>query len=255
MKKERFGVSGMTCSACSAHVEKAVGKLNGVSAVQVNLLTNSMTVEYDENILSSQDIVDCVVNAGYGAAPESADADNNKSKNERAVSDRAKKRSQETRAMRIRLSVSLVFMVLLMYVAMGHMFGAPLPSFLTGTRNAVSYALLQLLLCLPIIYVNRAYYVNGFKRLFKLSPNMDTLIAVGSSASLVYGIVALFRMSYGLGAGDFALVERYLHDLYFESAGMILALVTVGKYLESLSKKERVTRSTNFAILCRRRLL
>lgn len=157
--------------------------------------------------------------------------------------------------MRIRLSVSLVFMVLLMYVAMGHMFGAPLPSFLTGTRNAVSYALLQLLLCLPIIYVNRAYYVNGFKRLFKLSPNMDTLIAVGSSASLVYGIVALFRMSYGLGAGDFALVERYLHDLYFESAGMILALVTVGKYLESLSKKERVTRSTNFAILCRRRLL
>ena len=237
MKKERFGVSGMTCSACSAHVEKAVGKLNGVSAVQVNLLTNSMTVEYDENILSSQDIVDCVVNAGYGAAPESADADNNKSKNEGAVSDRAKKRSEETRAMRIRLSVSLVFMVLLMYVAMGHMFGAPLPSFLTGTRNAVSYALLQLLLCLPIIYVNRAYYVNGFKRLFKLSPNMDTLIAVGSSASLVYGIVALFRMSYGLGAGDFALVERYLHDLYFESAGMILALVTVGKYLESLSKK------------------
>lgn len=237
MKKERFGVSGMTCSACSAHVEKAVGKLNGVSAVQVNLLTNSMTVEYDENILSSQDIVDCVVNAGYGAAPESAYADNNKSKNEGAVSDRAKKRSQETRAMRIRLSVSLVFMILLMYVAMGHMFGAPLPSFLTGTRNAVSYALLQLLLCLPIIYVNRAYYVNGFKRLFKLSPNMDTLIAVGSSASLVYGIVALFRMSYGLGAGDFALVERYLHDLYFESAGMILALVTVGKYLESLSKK------------------
>ena len=237
MKKERFGVSGMTCSACSAHVEKAVGKLNGVSAVQVNLLTNSMTVEYDENVLSSQDIVDCVVNAGYGAAPESADADNNKSKNEGAVSDRAKKRSQETRAMRIRLSVSLVFMVLLMYVAMGHMFGVPLPSFLTGTRNAVSYALLQLLLCLPIIYVNRAYYVNGFKRLFKLSPNMDTLIAVGSSASLVYGIVALFRMSYGLGAGDFALVERYLHDLYFESAGMILALVTVGKYLESLSKK------------------
>lgn len=237
MKKEKFGVSGMTCSACSAHVEKAVGKLNGVSAVQVNLLTNSMTVEYDENILSSQDIVDCVVNAGYGAAPESADADNNKSKNEGAVSDRAKKRSEETRAMRIRLSVSLVFMVLLMYVAMGHMFGAPLPFFLTGTRNAVSYALLQLLLCLPIIYVNRAYYVNGFKRLFKLSPNMDTLIAVGSSASLVYGIVALFRMSYGLGAGDYALVERYLHDLYFESAGMILALVTVGKYLESLSKK------------------
>lgn len=237
MKKERFGVSGMTCSACSAHVEKAVGKLNGVSAVQVNLLTNSMTVEYDENVLSSQDIVDCVVDAGYGAAPESAYADNNKSKNEGAVSDRAKKRSQETRAMRIRLSVSLVFMVLLMYVAMGHMFGAPLPSFLTGTRNAVSYALLQLLLCLPIIYVNRAYYVNGFKRLFKLSPNMDTLIAVGSSASLVYGIVALFRMSYGLGAGDYALVERYLHDLYFESAGMILALVTVGKYLESLSKK------------------
>ena len=139
--------------------------------------------------------------------------------------------------MRTRLIVSLVFMVLLMYVAMGHMVGAPLPNFLTGTENAVSYAFIQLLLALPIIYVNRAYYINGYKRLFGGAPNMDTLVAIGSSASLIYGIYAIFRMSYGLGHGDTAIVERYSHELYFESAGMILALVTVGKYLETLSKR------------------
>lgn len=233
MTDKKFVVTGMTCSACSAHVEKAVGKLDGVSRVSVNLLTNSMAVRYDESKLGSGDIVAAVVKAGYGAeeegisqVAEAAPAD-----------ERAKKRAADTAHMRTRLIVSLVFMVILMYVGMGHMAGAPLPSFLTGTKNAVSYALLQVLLCVPIIYVNRSYYINGFKRLFSLAPNMDSLIAVGSAASLVYGIFAIFRMSYGLGAGDTALVERYAEDLYFESAGMILALVTVGKYLETLSKR------------------
>lgn len=235
MTHKKFVVTGMTCSACSAHVEKAVGKLDGVSRVSVNLLTNSMAVDYDEAKLKAQDITEAVVKAGYGAEEEGEPVAVGKTAH--PADERAKKRAADTAHMRTRLIISLVFMVLLMYVGMGHMLGAPLPSFLTGTRNAVSYALLQVLLCVPIIYVNRSYFINGFKRLFSLAPNMDSLIAVGSAASLVYGIFAIFRMSYGLGAGDYALVERYAGDLYFESAGMILALVTLGKYLETLSKR------------------
>lgn len=234
MAKSAFGVSGMTCSACSSHVERAVSKLDGVSKVSVNLLTNSMTVEYDDAKLGVDGIIECVKKAGYGAFLYETDAKIGRNAKRSTGQD---ERAQGVREMRTRLIVSLVFMVPLMYVAMGHMFGAPLPSFLTGTENGVSYAFLQLLLCAPILYVNRSYFINGFKRLFRLSPNMDTLIAVGSAASLVYGVIAIFRMSYGLGAGDMALVERYLHDLYFESSGMILALVTVGKYLETLSKR------------------
>ena len=238
MTKTKFVVTGMTCSACSSHVEKAVSKLEGVKKVSVNLLTGSMLAEYDESVTSAESIVGAVTAAGYGAYPEEApSASSAGSAGAAAAEQRADARIKAQREMRTRLIVSLVFMVLLMYIGMGHMFGAPLPSFLTGTENAVSYAFLQILLCLPIIYVNRAYYINGFKRLFSGAPNMDTLIAVGSAASLLYGIFAIFRMSYGLGAGDTALVERYLHDLYFESAGMILALVTVGKYLETLSKR------------------
>ena len=234
MKKTKFVVTGMTCSACSSHVERAVGKLDGVVRVSVNLLTGGMVAEYDEKALSPEDIVAAVEHAGYKAAPEGEERE------KRGVApedERAKVRAKESKEMRTRLIVSLVFMVVLMYVGMGHMFGAPLPSFLTGRENAVSYAFLQVLLCLPIIYVNRSYYINGFKRLFSFAPNMDSLIAVGSAASLAYGIFAIFRMSYGLGAGDFDIVDRYLNDLYFESAGMILALVTVGKYLETLSKR------------------
>lgn len=227
----------MTCSACSAHVEKAVAKLKGVRKASVNLLTNTMTAEYDENAVDANGIIAAVNKAGYGASL--ADADGAVPSNRRAAAADVKRGNAQnsTNSMKIRLIVSLVFMVVLMYVAMGHMAGAPLPPFMTGTENAVSFALVQLLLCLPIMYVNRTYYVNGFKRLFSLAPNMDSLIAVGSAASLAYGVFAIFRMSYGLGAGDLALVEKYSHELYFESAGMILALVTVGKYLETLSKR------------------
>lgn len=227
----------MTCSACSAHVEKAVAKLEGVRKASVNLLTNTMTAEYDENAVDANVIIAAVNKAGYGASL--ADADGAVPSNRRAAAADAKRGNTQnsTNTMKIRLIVSLVFMVVLMYVAMGHMAGAPLPPFMTGTENAVSFALVQLLLCLPVMYVNRSYYINGFKRLFALSPNMDSLIAVGSAASLAYGLFAIFRMSYGLGAGDLALVEKYSHELYFESAGMILALVTVGKYLETLSKR------------------
>lgn len=238
--KRKFTVTGMTCSACSSHVERAVGKADGVRSVSVNLLTGTMQVDFDENVINEDGIAEVVKGAGYGAYAEQSDsAQSPKSKPDKnsEIAGRSGARVEETRKMRVRLIVSLVFTVLLMYVAMGHMAGAPLPSFLVGTGNAVSYALVQLLLCLPVIYVNRAYYINGFRRLVRLSPNMDSLIAVGSAASLVYGIFVIFRMSYALGAGDVAVVERYMHDLYFESAAMILALVTVGKYLESVSKR------------------
>lgn len=233
MKKRKFTVTGMTCSACSAHVENCVAKLPGTSKVSVNLLTSTLTLEYDGE---DEKIIEAVQKAGYGVYPaDKAGVGDNTSKAKESSA--AATAAKEAKAMKTRLIISLVFMVLLMYVAMGHMFGAPLPSFLTGTANAVSYALVQLLLCAPILYVNRAYFVNGFSRLFRGAPNMDSLVAVGATASLFYGIFALFRMSYGLGAGDTATVERYLHSLYFESSGMILALVTVGKYLETLSKK------------------
>ena len=217
--KEKFIVTGMTCSACSAHVERAVARLDGVKTVSVNLLTGVMIAEFDEKAVSAEKIVQSVVVAGYGARRE-ADSPN-EAKAAKDSGDRGRERDAAARSMKVRLAVSLVFMVLLMYVGMGGMLGAPLPSFLKGTQNAVTYAFLQFLLCLPVMYVNRAYYINGFKRLFTLSPNMDSLIAVGSAASLIYGIIAIFRMSFGLGSGDTAL----------------LALVTVGKYLETLSKK------------------
>lgn len=233
MKKKKFVITGMTCSACSAHVENSVKKLPGTDKVSVNLLTSTLTLEYDGDDAT---IIETVQKAGYGAYPkdDTAKLASGSSSKTGALKDSAE---NNAKAMRTRLIISLVFMVALMYTAMGNMFGAPLPSFLTGTANAVSNALTQLLLCVPILYVNRAYFINGFSRLFKRAPNMDSLVAVGATASLVYGIFALFRMSYGLGAGDLALVEKYLHSLYFESSGMILALVTVGKYLESLSKK------------------
>ena len=175
MTKTKFVVTGMTCSACSSHVEKAVSKLEGVKKVSVNLLTGSMLAEYDESVTSAEGIVGAVTAAGYGAYPEEApSASSAGSAGAAAAEQRADARIKAQREMRTRLIVSLVFMVLLMYIGMGHMFGAPLPSFLTGTENAVSYAFLQILLCLPIIYVNRAYYINGFKRLFTLSPNMDS---------------------------------------------------------------------------------
>lgn len=233
--KEKYDVTGMTCSACSSRVEKCVSKLNGVRNVSVNLLTNSMQVEYDEQILSDKQIIDAVVKAGYGADHSLGNSSANVQKAVRtAASENPAEKEQKN--MRIRLIISFVFLIPLMYVSMGHMAGLPLPSFLDGVENAVSFAFTQFLLCLPIIYVNRKYYSKGFQTLFHLAPNMDSLIAIGSCASLVYGIFAIYRMSYGLGHGDMELVHRYYHDLYFESAAMILALITVGKYLEARSK-------------------
>lgn len=229
--KEKFCVTGMTCSACSAHVEKAVRKLEGVSEVSVNLLGGSMVVEHSESVTSDA-IVSAVVNAGYGASPvlsgQAASAQPRKPA--------ADTMAQELAGMKRRFCLSLCFLVPLFYISMGHMLGAPLPAFLCGTENALSFALTQFLLTLPILYLNDKYYKVGLKSLFHGAPNMDSLIAVGSAAAMIYGIVALYRIGWGLGHNDAALVEKWSMDLYFESAGMILTLITLGKFLETRSK-------------------
>lgn len=226
--KQKFDVTGMTCSACSAHVDKSVRKLDGVSEVSVNLLQNAMTVEYDESKTDDDQIIRAVIDGGYGAFVHGRKEDADK-KRDTGVDD-------EITGMKQRLWVSVLFMIPLMYISMGHMANLPLPSFLTGTHNAVSYGLTQMLLVLPVMYVNRKFYQVGFKTLFKGSPNMDSLIAIGSGAAFVYGVFAIYRMGYGLGVQDLALVHQYHMDLYFESASMILTLITVGKFLEARSK-------------------
>lgn len=232
--KEKFDVTGMTCSACSSRVEKCVSKLEGVKEVSVNLLTNSMQVEFNDAVIQEQGIIDAVVHAGYGASVQGKkETFSGKQKIRKEGTDPVK---EHLEYMKKRTIWSFIFLIPLMYVSMGHMIGLPLPGFLHGTVNAVGFAMTQFLLCIPVIYINRAYYTKGFSTLFHGAPNMDTLIAVGSTASLVYGIFAIYRMGYGLGVQDLELVNRYLHDLYFESAVMILALINIGKYLEARSK-------------------
>ena len=259
--KERFDVTGMTCSACSSHVEKSVGKLTGVENVSVNLLTNSMQVEFDENKLDTAGIIKAVEDAGYGAAVKdghakfgtktSGQSDSQENSGLSAV-------EQNVKNMKKRLIVSLIFWIPLMYVSMGHMIyqwlNIPMPpftmNFLHGNENAITYAFTQFLLLLPILIANQKYFKNGFKTLWHRSPNMDSLIAIGAGAAILYGIFAIYRIGYAMGHGDMAVVHQYAHDLYFESAGTILTLITIGKYLETKSKgktSEAITKLLNLA--------
>lgn len=227
--KQKYNVTGMTCSACSAAVEKSVRKVEGVSSVQVNLLTNSMSVDYDEAVTGSGDIIQAVKHAGYGADEQHAGGKTAEPEKTSPVED-------QMHEMKLRLVVSFCFLIPLLYVAMGHMMGLPLPEWLHGTQNAVVFSFLQFLLTLPVVYVNRKYYQVGFKTLAHRSPNMDSLIAIGSSAALVYGVFAIFKIGYALGHGDSMTAEHYSMDLYFESAATILTLITLGKFLETRSK-------------------
>ncbi len=230
MAKQKFQITGMTCSACSAHVEKAVRKLEGIRAADVSLMTNSMTAEYDENVVSNEDIINAVIQSGYGASlPQKAGA-------KAQAAPQGDTMAQELAGMKHRMIWSFVFLIPLFYISMGHMMGAPLPAFLVGHENAVAFGLTQLLLTLPIMYLNDKYYKVGFKTLWNRAPNMDSLIAVGSAAAVLYGVFAIYQMGYGLGHGDIELVKKYHMDLYFESAGMILTLITMGKFLETRSK-------------------
>lgn len=227
-----FNVTGMTCAACSAAVERSVKKLPGVKSVTVNLLTNSMRVEYNDETIFPEEIIKAVEDAGYGASLK----EKSRAKQETQKAQGKTSADREIEDMKLRLKVSILFIIPLMYISMGHMLGLPLPPFLSGVENAVSFAFAQFLLVLPIAFINRKFYTVGFKTLFKGHPNMDSLIAIGSGSALIYGVFAIFRMSYGLGAGNFELVHRYYHDLYFESAAMILTLITVGKFLEARAK-------------------
>lgn len=234
MKKEQFNVTGMTCAACSARVEKAVGRLPGVDKIAVNLLKNSMVVEYDETALDTQKIIGAVTEAGYGASLKEAAQQGKASKSMQvSANDIAR---QEYEAVKKRLKLSLVFAVPLSYISMGHMMGWPLPEIFLGVENAMIFSLTLLLLVIPVVFINFKFFSVGFKTLFAASPNMDSLIAIGASASLVYGVYALYKIAYGFGHSDLELVHRFSMDLYFESAGMILTLITFGKFLEARAK-------------------
>ena len=222
---EKFNVTGMTCSACSAHVEKSVKKLNGVKSVNVNLLQNNMHVDFDETAVSVDDIINAVVSGGYGASVAGKEQEKKDNKIDNEISN-----------MKFRLIVSLACLVPLMYISMGHMWGWPFLSVFHGAENGITFALTQMLLTLPIMYVNRKYYITGFKTLFHGAPNMDSLIAIGSGAAFTYGIIAIYCIGYGLGHGDKEFAHSYMMNLYFESAAMILALITLGKFLESRAK-------------------
>ncbi len=223
----KFDITGMTCSACSARVDKAVRSLDGVNEVNVNLLMNNMSVDYDGDAVTEGEIIGAVIAAGYGASKA---GEKKTEKRDTGVDD-------EIKSMKIRLIVSVALLVPLMYLSMGHMWNFPLVNlWIKGYEDALAFAFTQLLLTLPIVIINRKYFINGFKTLFHGAPNMDSLIAIGSGASLVYGIVAIYCIGYGLGHGDKELVESYMMNLYFEGAATIVTLITLGKYLETRAK-------------------
>lgn len=219
----RFTVGGMSCAACSARVEKVTKQVPGVTQAEVNLLAGTMVVEAQSDAVIQQ-IIKAVQGAGYSASTE-------KEPKKEAVP-----KEPQTSEMKKRILWSVFFLAVLMYFTMGHMLGLPLPDWYCGTQNALVAALLQFFLTLPVVLLNQSYYSKGLKALIKRSPNMDSLIAVGSGAALVYGIFVLFRMAFAFGEMDLATVEKYKNDLYFESAAMILTLITVGKFLESRAK-------------------
>lgn len=226
--KEKYRITGMTCSACSSFVENSVKKIDGVEHVEVNLLSQSMNVDYDESKVDQSKIINAVTSGGYGAEPEGKNGPVQKTE----VKDDLKEMKQ-------RVIYSFVFMILLMYVSMSVMFTYPIPSFFVGHENALILVLTQFLLVLPIVYLNRQYFIRGFRSLFKGHPNMDTLIAIGSGASLVYSLFVFYEMAFAYGHMDMnAMNNHFVHDLYFESAGMILTLITFGKYLEARSKRK-----------------
>lgn len=233
--KEKFQIKGMSCSSCVSHVEKAVGKLEGVKEVQVSLLSNNMQVQFEENKLTKDKIIEAVKEAGYEA---SVDSKKNQEKNKTNLA------KEEIKEMKNRVWISFLFLIPLMYISMYPMLEENMqflvPEIVTklfsGTQNAIFYAFTQMLLLLPILYVNRKYFFVGLKMLKKRTPNMDSLIAIGSLAATIYGIIAIYQIGYGLGRNDHELVMNYTMDIYFESAGTILTLITLGKYLETKSK-------------------
>jgi Cu+-exporting ATPase len=245
MKTEKFDVTGMTCASCVAHIEKNVRKLTGVKTVNVNLLTNSMTVGFDEKNTNIPLIETAVVDAGYEAHIRETASDPTIKSTQKV--DYVQLEQDE---MKMRWWVSLAFLIPLLYLSMGHMIGLPYPHAFHSPGNALILAFTQFLLTLPIVFVNKKYFIGGFRSLYKAAPNMDSLIAIGSSAAIIYGIFAIYRIGYALGHGDMETVNRFSQDLYFESGSTILTLITLGKYLEAKSKNrtsDAITRLMDLA--------
>ncbi len=232
--KLKFTVEGMSCAACSASVERVTKRIEGVNEASVNLLAKTLIVEADEIPELSDKICEAISKAGFSAVPMVEKTPEVKKTAEKDGEDAGK----ASREMKVRLFASIGFLLVLMYISMGHMIGLPTPHFFHGEENALIFAFTQFLLTLPVMYLNRKFYIVGFKALFHRSPNMDSLVAVGSAAAVIYGIVAIFMIGYGLGHGDMETVHHYASNLYFESAAMILTLVTVGKFLEERSKNK-----------------
>lgn len=227
--KKRFDVSGMSCSACQANVTRAVEKL-GVNEVNVNLISQSMSVDYNPDMISDEDIITAVEKIGYGARLKS---DENKIITKSPEDKELAKDEDNTK---FRLKISFLFLIPLMYVSMGPMFGLALPYYLIGYKGSLLNAIVQFLLTLPVLIVNRKFFINGFKGLINRAYNMDTLIALGSSSAFIYGLFAILRIAYGFSFGDEEIIHQYMHNLYFESSAMILTLITLGKYFEARSK-------------------
>lgn len=206
--KKTYDVTGMSCSACSAAIERGVRKLDGVEQCDVNLLANKMTVSFDENQLTSDKILQAVEQAGYHAEEHGAPAAASK------ASAAENPMEKQIKTMKTHFIISVVFMLPLFYLSMGHMMGWPLPAFFLGHENTMNFALTQFLLCLPVVIVNGHYFTNGFKNLFRRSPNMDSLIAIGSAAAIVYGVIALYEIGMGLGAQDMVKVHSWAMDMY-----------------------------------------
>lgn len=231
MRKEQFDITGMTCSACSRRVHKAVEALAGVSEVSVNLLKNSLAVSFDDQALSGRDIVAAVEKAGYGALRRGE-----KKRRAEAGGESSDPAVRELQEMGRRLAASFLFAIPLFYISMGHMVGLPLPISLLGTHNAAAFAFTQFLLTVPVVFINFKFYRVGFKTLFSGAPNMDSLIAIGSGAAVVFGVYALYKIFFALGAGDMETVHHFAMNLYFESAAMILTLITMGKFFEARAR-------------------
>ena len=223
MKKE-FNVTGMTCAACQANVEKTVKKIPGVESVSVNLLNENMSVSYNEKEVTDDKIINAVISIGYGASLKNEQTEE-KSTIRSNWDERKKSEKEKQKAMKTRLFSSVLLLIPLMYVAMGGMLGLPLPQFLTGSENALVNTLTQLILTVPVMIINKKFFTSGFKALSHKAANMDSLVAIGSSAAFIYGLISFYFMCYGAGHNDFHLVHKYSHELYFESAAMIWHLL------------------------------
>lgn len=228
MRKELLDIKGMSCSACSSRIEKVISKMQGVEAISVNLLKNNAYIDYDEAVVERSAIIARIEKLGFGAALHL--------QKQQVQTDAVDTAAQEMAELKSRLILSVYFTVPIFYLHMGKMYGWPLPQFLLGMENELISALVQLLLCIPVLVVGRKYFIHGLQNLWNKAPNMDSLIAIGSGASFIYGLYAVFGLAYAFGHGRMELLQGFADALYFESAAMILTLITMGKFLEARAK-------------------